>query len=38
MPSHLGFDAGGELYVSYGNVPGPSDVVNGAIHKYDPRS
>ena len=38
MPSHAAFDAKGVLYLSYGNVPGPSDVTTGAVYKYDPKS
>jgi photosystem II stability/assembly factor-like uncharacterized protein len=38
LPSHLGFDAQGTLYVSYGNQPGPSDVTAGAVYKYAPAS
>ncbi len=38
MPSHAAFDAKGILYLSYGNVPGPSDVTTGAVYKYDPKS
>jgi xyloglucan-specific exo-beta-1,4-glucanase len=37
MASHAEFDASGSLYVSYGNVPGPSDVTDGAVWKYDPK-
>ena len=36
LPSHLEFDAGGVLYVSYGNQPGPSDVTDGALYKLTP--
>jgi hypothetical protein len=38
MPSHADFDSQGGLYLSYGNLPGPSDVVTGAIWKYDPKA
>ena len=37
MPSHGAFDPSGVLYLSYGNLPGPSDVVDGAVWKYDPK-
>jgi xyloglucan-specific exo-beta-1,4-glucanase len=37
MPSHAAFDANGVLYVSYGNVPGPSDVKSGAVWKFEPK-
>jgi hypothetical protein len=36
MPSHLEFDAAGTMYVSYGNLPGPSDVTDGAVYKFTP--
>ncbi|MDP9002493.1 MAG: carbohydrate-binding protein [Myxococcota bacterium] len=35
MASHAGFDARRTLYVSYGSGPGPSDVVDGAVWKYE---
>lgn len=38
MPSHGEFDADGILYLSYGNLPGPSDVVTGSVWKYDPKT
>ena len=38
VPSHAAFDAKGVLYLTYGNVPGPSDVTTGAVYKYDPKS
>ncbi len=38
MPSHAAFDSAGTLYVTYGNLPGPSDVVDGAVWKYEPKS
>lgn len=37
MPSHGELDARGVLWLSYGNLPGPSDVVDGAIYQYDPK-
>jgi hypothetical protein len=37
MASHAEFDSNGVLYLSYGNVPGPSDVVDGAVWKYVPK-
>ncbi|MFZ5890240.1 MAG: carbohydrate-binding protein [Myxococcota bacterium] len=37
MASHAEFDQNGVLYLSYGNVPGPSDVVKGAVYKYNPK-
>ncbi len=36
MPSHADFDADGILYLSYGDNPGPSDVRDGAVWKYNP--
>jgi photosystem II stability/assembly factor-like uncharacterized protein len=38
MPSHAGFDSEGTLYLSYGDKPGPSEVRDGAIWKYRPKS
>ncbi|MFZ5895826.1 MAG: carbohydrate-binding protein [Myxococcota bacterium] len=38
LPSHAAFDARGTLYISYGNAPGPNDVTDGAVYKYDPKS
>ncbi len=38
MPSHGELDAEGTLWLSYGNLPGPSDVVDGAVYKYEPRA
>jgi hypothetical protein len=35
MPSHAALDGDGVLYLSYGNVPGPSDVVTGSVWKYE---
>ncbi|HEX6765040.1 MAG TPA: xyloglucanase, partial [Polyangiaceae bacterium] len=37
MPSHAAFDAKGVLYLSYGNLPGPSAVATGAVWKYEPK-
>ena len=37
MASHAGFDSTGVLYVSYGNLPGPSDVIEGAVWSFDPK-
>jgi xyloglucan-specific exo-beta-1,4-glucanase len=37
MPSHAGLDSHGVLYLSYGDKPGPSEVRDGAIWKYDPK-
>ncbi len=38
MPAHAELDGAGMLYLSYGNLPGPSDVTDGAVYKLDPRS
>ncbi len=37
MASHAEFDSFGELYISYQNGPGPNDVTEGAVWKYDPK-
>ena len=37
MPSHAAFDWKGVLYLSYGNLPGPSNVTTGAVFKYEPK-
>ncbi|HZU85595.1 MAG TPA: xyloglucanase [Polyangiaceae bacterium] len=36
MASHAAFDDRRTLYVSYGNGPGPNDVTEGAVYKYEP--
>ncbi|HXN33495.1 MAG TPA: hypothetical protein VN894_16615, partial [Polyangiaceae bacterium] len=36
MASHAAFDSRRTLYISYGSGPGPSDVVDGAVWKYEP--
>ncbi|HEX6765802.1 MAG TPA: hypothetical protein VF103_10005, partial [Polyangiaceae bacterium] len=38
MPHHAAFDAKGVLYLTYGSGPGPNDVTNGAVFKFDPKS
>lgn len=38
MPSHAEFDADGTLYLSYGNLPGPSDLSEGGVWKYEPKA
>jgi photosystem II stability/assembly factor-like uncharacterized protein len=35
MASHAELDSFGELYISYQNGPGPNDVSDGAVWKYD---
>ena len=37
MASHAEFDSAGVLYLSYGNGPGPNDVTDGAVWKYQPK-
>jgi len=34
---HADFDANGTLFVTYGNLVGPSDLTNGAVYKFDPK-
>ncbi len=38
MPSHAAFDNQGTLYLSYGDKPGPSEVRDGAVWKYEPKT
>jgi photosystem II stability/assembly factor-like uncharacterized protein len=38
MVSHAAFDSTGALYISYQNGPGPNDVTDGAVWKYDPKA
>jgi photosystem II stability/assembly factor-like uncharacterized protein len=38
MASHAEFDSAGVLYISYGNGPGPNDVTDGAVWKYQPKA
>lgn len=38
MPGHASFDAAGNLYLAYGNVPGPSDMTDGAVWKLDTKT
>lgn len=35
IPSHLEIDGEGIVYVAYRNRPGPNDVTDGAVYKYD---
>jgi photosystem II stability/assembly factor-like uncharacterized protein len=37
MASHAEFDSTGTLFISYGNGPGPNDVTDGAVWKYQPK-
>jgi hypothetical protein len=38
MPSHAEFDQNGVLYLSYGSGPGPYNVPDGAVYRYDPKT
>jgi photosystem II stability/assembly factor-like uncharacterized protein len=38
MASHAEFDSAGVMYISYGNGPGPNDVTDGAVWKYQPKA
>ena len=38
MPSHAEFDSKGTLYISYGNLPGPSDITTGSVWKLEPKT
>jgi photosystem II stability/assembly factor-like uncharacterized protein len=38
MVSHAELDSTGMLYISYGNGPGPNDVSDGAVWKYDSKA
>ena len=38
MASHAQLDSTGTMYLSYGNGPGPNDVTDGAVWKYDPKA
>ncbi len=37
MPHHAAFDGAGTLYLTYANLPGPSDLTDGAVYKYEPK-
>lgn len=37
MASHAELDSSGTLYLSYGNGPGPNDVTDGSVWKYQPK-
>jgi hypothetical protein len=37
MASHAEFDSTGVLYISYGDGPGPNNVMDGAVWKYEPK-
>jgi len=37
MASHVELDSTGTMFVSYGNGPGPNDVTDGAVWKYQPK-
>jgi photosystem II stability/assembly factor-like uncharacterized protein len=36
-PSHLIHSSDGLLYLTYGNVPGPNNVTDGAVWEYNPK-
>ncbi len=38
MVSHAEFDSTGALYLSYANGPGPNDISDGAVWKYEPKA
>ena len=38
MASHAEFDSAGSLYISYGNGPGPNDISDGAVWKFDTKA
>lgn len=38
MPAHVEIDATGTLFIAYRNQPGPNDITDGSIHRYDPKS
>ncbi len=38
MASHAEFDSNGMLYLSYGNGPGPNDISDGAVWKFEPKT
>jgi hypothetical protein len=38
MPHHAELDRNGALYVSYGLNPGPSNVPDGAVYRYEPKA
>jgi xyloglucan-specific exo-beta-1,4-glucanase len=35
IPHHAGIDGNGLLYLTYSNLPGPSNITNGAVWRYD---
>jgi photosystem II stability/assembly factor-like uncharacterized protein len=37
MASHAEFDSTGVMYISYGDGPGPNNVMDGAVWKYEPK-
>jgi len=38
MPSHAELDRNGVMYLSYGSGPGPSNVPDGAVWRYEPNA
>jgi photosystem II stability/assembly factor-like uncharacterized protein len=37
MASHAEFDSTDTMFISYGNGPGPNDVTDGSVYKYQPK-
>lgn len=38
LPHHAELDGNGVLYVSYGLNPGPTNVTDGAVYRYEPKA
>ncbi len=38
LPSRAVVDKDGKLYIAYSNGPGPHDVTDGALYRFDPKS
>ncbi len=36
MPQHIVLASDGQIYISYSNAPGPNNVKNGSVYRYDP--
>jgi xyloglucan-specific exo-beta-1,4-glucanase len=36
MPQHIVLASDGQIYISYSNAPGPNNVKDGAVYRYDP--
>jgi len=37
MATHAEFDSSGVLYISYGDVTGPNNMIDGLVWKYQPK-